>query len=62
MKISQVNQDKIRIGIWCAIGGAALTMIIGFNWGGWVRGGTSLDMGERLARAAVVERLAPICL
>ncbi len=62
MKISKENQEKIKIGIWSAIGGAALAMIIGFNWGGWVNGSTSLSRGEQLARTAVIERLAPICL
>lgn len=62
MKITQEHKDKISIGAWSAIGGAILTMVIGFNWGGWVRGSTSLNMGEKMARVAVVERLAPICV
>ena len=28
--------EKIKIGLWGAFGGAILTMIIGFNWGGWL--------------------------
>jgi len=62
MKINQAIKDKISLGVWCAIGSAIVTMIIGFNWGGWVRGSTSVSMGEQMARAAVVERLAPICV
>ena len=62
MKITQVLKDKISVGVWCAIGSAIITMVIGFNWGGWVRGSTSLNMGEKMAQVAVVERLAPICL
>lgn len=62
MEITQVIKDKISLGVWCAVGGAILTMIIGFNWGGWVRGSTSMSMGEKMARSAVVERLAPICV
>ena len=62
MKINQAIKDKISIGVWCAIGGAIITMIIGFNWGGWVRGSTSVSMGEKMARSAVAERLAPICV
>lgn len=62
MKITQVLKDKISVGVWCALGSAILTMVIGFNWGGWVRGSTSLDMGQKMARVAVVERMAPICV
>ena len=62
MKIDQAIKEKISIGVWCAIGSAILTMIIGFNWGGWVRGSTSVSMGEKMARSAVAERLAPICV
>lgn len=62
MEINQVIKDKISVGVWCAIGGSIITMIIGFNWGGWVRGSTSLDMGEKMAQEAVVDRLAPICV
>ena len=62
MKINQAIKDRISTGVWCAFGGAVITMIIGFNWGGWVRGSTSVSMGEKMARAAVVERLAPICV
>jgi hypothetical protein len=62
MKINQAIKDKISLGVWCAIGGAIITMIIGFNWGGWVMGSTSISMGEKMARVAVAERLAPICV
>ena len=62
MEINQVIKDKITIGVWCAIGSSIITMIIGFNWGGWVRGSTSLDMGQKMAQEAVIDRLAPICV
>ena len=35
-----------------------LTMIVGFSWGGWVTAGTAQEM----AKDAVVQRLAPICV
>jgi hypothetical protein len=47
---------------WCCVASAVLTMIIGFGWGGWVTGGTARQTAETMARAAVVERLAPICV
>ena len=43
-QMDQVIKDKISTGVWAAIGGAILTMIIGFNWGGWVTGGTAQSM------------------
>ncbi len=47
--------EKIKIGLWGAIGGAILTMIIGFNWGGWVTGGTAQSMAEEMSEVAVVD-------
>jgi alpha/beta superfamily hydrolase len=44
------------------VGTAALTMIVGFGWGGWVTGGTARQTAETMARDAVVQRLAPICV
>ncbi len=58
----KVNKEKIKIGVWAAIGGAILTMIIGFAWGGWVTGGTAQSRAETLAADAVATRLAPICV
>ena len=42
--------------------GAAAAMIIGFNWGGWVTGGSATEMAQRSASAAVVSVLSPICV
>ena len=47
---------------WSMIAAIVLTMIVGFNWGGWVTGGTSLKMADDAAKAAVVDRLALICV
>ena len=57
-----MNKEKIKTGVWAAIGGAILTMIIGFAWGGWVTGGTAQSRAETLAADAVAIRLAPICV
>jgi hypothetical protein len=35
-----------------------VTMIVGFTWGGWVRGSTARSMAED----TIVSRLAPICV
>jgi hypothetical protein len=47
---------------WSWIASIALTMIVGFAWGGWVTGGTAKSMAEKLAEDAVVKRLAPMCV
>ncbi len=58
----KVNPEKIKMGVWAAIGGAILTMIIGFAWGGWVTGGTAQSRADKIAADAVVARLVPICV
>jgi len=47
---------------WSWVACAVLTMIIGFTWGGWVRGATARSMAETEATDAVVKHLAPICV
>ena len=60
--MKEVIKDKIKTGVWGVIGGGIITMIIGFGWGGWVLGSNSLDIGEEMAQAAVLDRLTPICV
>jgi len=50
--------NKLTWGGWGAVAGAAAAMIIGFNWGGWTTGGTSLAASE----AAVLKTQAAICV
>jgi hypothetical protein len=45
-----------------AAAGAVATLIIGFNWGGWVTGGTAKDMVQRSTTSAVISALSPICV
>ncbi len=45
-----------------AAAGAVVTLIVGFNWGGWVTGGTAKEMVQRSTSAAVVTALSPICV
>ena len=47
---------------WSVVATIILTMIVGFNWGGWVTGGTAERMAKEAAKEAVVERLALICV
>ncbi len=44
--------------LWGATGGAILTMIIGFAWGGWVTGGTAQEGIDK----AVLPIAAEICV
>lgn len=39
-----------------------LTLIVGFEWGGWVTGSTAKSMVEAASSHAVLARLAPICV
>ena len=32
-----MNRASIKPGVWGVIIGSILTMIVGFNWGGWTR-------------------------
>ena len=52
----------IKPGIWGAVIGSVLTMIIGFGWGGWVTAGTADQAARRQANAAVTSALTPFCL
>lgn len=47
---------------WSWIAAMVLTMIVGFNWGGWVTGGTAQKMADATAKNAVVLRLLPMCV
>jgi hypothetical protein len=45
-----------------AVVGAIIVAIVGFNWGGWVTGGTAAKNAAAASRDAVVAALAPICV
>ncbi len=42
--------------------GAGATMIIGFQWGGWLTGSTAANQTREAEQAAIVRVLAPICV
>ena len=44
-----MDWEKIKLGLWGALGGAIVLAIIGFAWGGWVTGGTAQEMAEEMA-------------
>jgi hypothetical protein len=45
-----------------AFAGALVTLVVGFNWGGWMLGSTAKKMAEQSASSAMVAVLAPICV
>lgn len=57
-----MSGEKIKLGLWSAVGGAILVAIVGFSWGGWVTGGTAQKRAAEMTSAALVDRLAPLCL
>jgi len=58
---SQARPTKTAL-FWACVASMILTIIVGFGWGGWVTGGTARQQAETMARDAVVQRLAPICV
>ena len=48
--------------LWVFIITVILTMIVGFNWGGWMSSGSAQKMADTMAQDAVIQRLAPICV
>jgi len=56
-----MDWDKIKLGGWSALGGAAVLALVGFNYGGWVTSGTAAAMAKEIAAHAVAERLGTIC-
>lgn len=47
---------------WSLVGVVVLTMIIGFNWGGWTTDANAQKLADASVKTAVSQRLAPICV
>ena len=45
-----------------AIAGAIVTMLVGFNYGGWLLGSSAERLATQQSTAAVVQALVPICV
>ena len=54
--------SSVKPGVWGAVIGSILTMILGFSWGGWTTSSTASQTAIRQADAAVTAVLVPICL
>jgi len=56
-----VQLSKMTV-FWLMLASVILTIVVGFAWGGWVTGGSSLAAGVAVGKDAVIQRLAPICV
>ena len=57
-----MDKSWIKPGAWGVVVGAVLTMIIGFNWGGWTTGSTANRLAMERSNTAVTAALVPVCL
>jgi len=57
-----MNSEKIKLGLWSGVGGALLTLYVGFNFGGWMTNGAGEVMAKETAATALAERLGRICV
>jgi hypothetical protein len=48
--------------VWGAVGGAILTLIVGFNWGGWYTTSSADRMAKEVSEKKVIAALAPFCV
>ena len=63
MPLPSILQDhSVKRLLQGAVAGAVITMIVGFNWGGWSLESTAAKRVDEGSRAAVVAVLAPICV
>jgi dienelactone hydrolase len=58
----QLQHAGFKPGVWGAVIGSVLTMIVGFSWGGWTTSSTTHQVAMKQADAAVTAALVPICL
>jgi hypothetical protein len=62
MKLPEILEEESRKRLLQgAFVGFLLTVVIGFNWGGWTLGSTARQMAYKSANAALVTALAPMC-
>jgi len=52
----------IKPGMWGAVTGSVLTMILGFGYGGWTTGDTAARLAKQQADTAVTAALVPLCI
>ena len=47
---------------WACVASVAVTILVGFKWGGWVTGGTAQAMAETAANEARIELAVASCV
>lgn len=47
---------------WICLASIVVTVLVGFQWGGWVTSGTAQKTATTMANNAVVQRLSTICV
>ena len=47
---------------WLCLASVVIVLILGFTWGGWMTEGGAQKEAQTMAKNAVIERLAPICV
>ena len=52
----------LKPGIMGAIAGGVVTMIVGFNYGGWYLGSSAETLAQKQSTTAVTAALVPICV
>jgi hypothetical protein len=52
----------MKPGVWGAVIGSILTMIVGFSWGGWTTSSAANQVATQRADAAVTTAFVPVCL
>jgi hypothetical protein len=54
--------EWLKPGLYGAVCGAVVVTVIGFNWGGWVTGGTARQLATDQSQTDMVATLTSICL
>jgi hypothetical protein len=57
-----MDWEKIKQSSWGVVGGALVTMYVGFNVAGWMTDGAAKVLAKETAATAVAERLGTICV
>ena len=60
--MQSLHTTWLKPGIWGAVIGSVLTMIVGFSWGGWATSSTARQQAMIQSDNAVTTALVPICL
>jgi alpha/beta superfamily hydrolase len=60
-EIRMSTQSYLKPVLAGAVGGALLTMLLGFTLGGWVTNSKSVSTARNQSNLAVIAALAPIC-